>query len=43
MRFLVNERYEFITRLISLAMIKEDGFKLNLSDKIDRFVTNRFF
>ncbi len=23
-------------------MIKEDGFKLNLSDKIDRFVTNRF-
>ncbi|GMG66523.1 ferrous iron transport protein B [Tetragenococcus halophilus] len=39
---LVNERYEFITRLISLAMIKEDGFKLNLSDKIDRFVTNRF-
>src|SRR5699024_3243709 len=38
---LVNERYEFITRLVSLCMIKDEGFKVNFSDKIDRIVTNR--
>ncbi len=39
---LVNERYEFITRLVALCMVQEQSFQLNFSDKIDRVVTNRF-
>lgn len=39
---LINERYEFITRLIALCMVEEQAFQLNISDKIDRIVTNRW-
>lgn len=39
---LINERYEFINRLLSLCMIQEREFKATVSDKIDRIVTNRF-
>jgi ferrous iron transport protein B len=39
---LINERYEFISRLISLCLLQEQEFQENISDKIDRVVTNRF-
>ncbi|MBU5595253.1 ferrous iron transport protein B [Amphibacillus sp. MSJ-3] len=39
---LVNERYELISRLISLCMIQDSDFKLSMSDKVDRIVTNRY-
>ncbi|MCD5003653.1 ferrous iron transport protein B [Enterococcus saccharolyticus] len=39
---LINERYEFISRLLSLCMIQQQEFKATVSDKIDRIVTNRF-
>ncbi|MEQ7199343.1 ferrous iron transport protein B [Enterococcus avium] len=38
----INERYNFITDLKTLCVIDEDQFKLSISDKIDRIVTNRF-
>ncbi|MBY5033511.1 ferrous iron transport protein B [Streptococcus gallolyticus] len=37
----VNERYGFIEKVCKLAQSQEADFKLNLSDKIDRVVTNR--
>lgn len=39
---IINERYEFITNLRALCIIDKDEFKLSVSDKIDRVVTNRF-
>ncbi len=38
---IVNERYEFIQQLLALATIKEEEYRLSLSDKIDRVLTNR--
>lgn len=38
----INERYNFITHLKTLCVVDEDQFKLSISDKIDRIVTNRF-
>lgn len=38
----INQRYAFIERVCQLAQSQSDDFKLNLSDKIDRVVTNRF-
>ena len=38
----INERYNFITHLKTLCVVDEDQFKLSISDKIDRVVTNRF-
>ncbi len=38
---LINERYEFIVKLVELCSTKKDSFKLTWSDKIDRIVTNR--
>lgn len=38
----INERYEFISKLIALCAIEEDEISLKLSDKIDRVVTNRW-
>lgn len=37
----INERYAFIERIAKLVQSEESGFKLNLSDKIDKVVTNR--
>lgn len=37
----VNERYAFIEKVCQLVQSQESDFKLNLSDKIDRVVTNR--
>lgn len=40
---LINERYDYITKLVKLCVISQEDFKLTLSDKLDRIVTNRFF
>lgn len=39
---LINERYEFITRLTTLCSIEKDEVTFSNSDKIDRIVTNRW-
>ena len=39
---LINERYEFITRLTALCSIEKDEVTFSSSDKIDRIVTNRW-
>lgn len=38
---LVNERYEFISRLMQLCLVEEDELRLSVSDRIDQVVTNR--
>lgn len=38
---IINERYEYVMKIVALCMIKNDSFEMNLSDKIDRIVTNR--
>ncbi|MDY2954180.1 MAG: ferrous iron transport protein B [Enterococcus cecorum] len=38
----INERYEAISRITALCLVKHTSFELSLSDKIDRVVTNRF-
>ncbi len=37
----INQRYAFIERVAKMAQSQESDFKLNLSDKIDKVVTNR--
>lgn len=39
---LINERYEFISRVIHLCAIEKDEIRLSFSDKIDQVVTNRW-
>ncbi len=39
---ITNERYNFISSIISKCYIKKNKGQLSPSDKIDRFVTNRF-
>ncbi|MGM0125379.1 ferrous iron transporter B [Enterococcus sp. AZ194] len=39
---IINERYEFISRVISLCAIEKDEIRLSFSDKIDQIVTNRW-
>lgn len=39
---LIDERYAFVSRVVSLAVVKKNDFSLSTSDKIDRIVTNRF-
>lgn len=39
---IINERYEFISQLVALSTVKSKDFKMTLSDKIDRIVTNRW-
>ncbi len=38
---IINERYEYITRLMQKCYKKKSASRLSLSDKIDRVVTNR--
>lgn len=38
----INERYEAISRITALCLVKHTSFELSFSDKIDRVVTNRF-
>ncbi|WEG73556.1 ferrous iron transport protein B [Vagococcus intermedius] len=38
----INERYQFITKLVELCVVNNKEFKLTVSDKIDQVVTNRF-
>ncbi|SDB19306.1 ferrous iron transport protein B [Streptococcus henryi] len=37
----INQRYDFIERVAKMAQSQDSDFKLTLSDKIDRLVTNR--
>lgn len=39
---LINERYDYITKLVKLCVISQDDLTLTVSDKLDRIVTNRF-
>ena len=39
---IINERYNFISRVVSLCSVKESDYKLSMSDKIDKIVTNRW-
>jgi len=39
---IINDRYEFITRLIKKCVKRKNAGRLSPSDKIDRVVTNRF-
>ena len=39
----INERYEWLTQLTALCVVSTDSFRLSISDKIDRIVTNRWF
>ncbi|AGM99884.1 ferrous iron transport protein B [Streptococcus iniae] len=39
---IINQRYQLIERICQLAQVTENHFELQLSDKIDRIVTNRF-
>lgn len=38
----INERYEFISRLTALCAIEKEAIRMNTSDKIDQIVTNRW-
>lgn len=38
----INQRYQFIGRLVKLCVTSKEEFRLSLSDKIDQFVTNRW-
>ena len=39
---IINDRYEYITRVVRKCVKKKNASKLSTSDKIDRIVTNRF-
>ena len=39
---IINDRYEYITRVVKKCVKKKNDSKLSTSDKIDRIVTNRF-
>lgn len=39
---ITSERYEYITSIIDSCLKKKNKFKMTVSDKIDRIVTNRF-
>ncbi|GFH42204.1 ferrous iron transport protein B [Lactococcus hodotermopsidis] len=39
----VNERYQYLTSLVAMVERKTQGIRLNVSDKIDQFVTSRIF
>ncbi|MBE6683635.1 MAG: ferrous iron transporter B [Ruminococcaceae bacterium] len=39
---IINDRYEFITKLVRKYVKKKDTGRLSTSDKIDKVVTNRF-
>lgn len=38
---LINERYEFITRLVALCTVAETELRLTISDKLDQILTHR--
>ena len=39
---IINERYDFISKVVDLCCVRESDYKLSLSDKIDKIVTNRW-
>lgn len=38
----VNARYDYIARIVNMCVIDHGDFKMSVSDKIDRIVTNRW-
>ncbi len=40
---IINERYEYITKLMKTCCVKKNAGKNTISDKIDKVVTNRIF
>ncbi|UUV98636.1 ferrous iron transport protein B [Vagococcus luciliae] len=39
---IINERYNYISQVVSLCCVKETDYKLSMSDRIDKIVTNRW-
>ncbi|WP_462258707.1 ferrous iron transport protein B [Vagococcus teuberi] len=39
---IINERYNYISQVVSLCCVKEMDYKLSMSDRIDKIVTNRW-
>lgn len=39
---IINERYQFITRLVALCTVNQGEVSLSISDKIDQIVTHRW-
>ena len=39
---ITNERYNYISKIVSECVVKKSGGHVSLTDKIDRVVTNRF-
>lgn len=39
---IINERYNYISQIVSLCCVKETDYKLSMSDRIDKIVTNRW-
>lgn len=39
---IINERYNYISQIVSLCCVKEINYKLSMSDRIDKIVTNRW-
>ncbi|MGX6970842.1 ferrous iron transport protein B [Vagococcus bubulae] len=39
---IINERYNYISQVVSLCCLKETDYKLSMSDRIDKIVTNRW-
>lgn len=39
---IINERYNYISQVVSLCCVKEIDYKLSMSDRIDKIVTNRW-
>lgn len=38
----VNARYDFIAKIIEMCVVDTDDFKMSMSDRVDRIVTNRW-
>ena len=39
---ITNERYNYISKIVSECVVKKSGSQISLTDRIDRVVTNRF-
>ncbi|MGX4686939.1 ferrous iron transport protein B [Vagococcus sp. JNUCC 83] len=39
---IINERYNYISQIVGLCCVKETNYKLSMSDRIDKIVTNRW-
>ncbi len=39
---IVNARYDYVSRIMSMCVVDKDDFKMNMSDRIDRVATNKW-